>query len=126
MHLVNISCIRPKNGFLGFKVMETLVGLIRSENFEREVFAEKKPVLLLCMPRDEEFPQQLKVMEDIATKYGRELKVGVLEEEFIEAFKKNYRVGGTPTFLLLVEGKEKARMLGLADEEMLTGLISQS
>jgi hypothetical protein len=78
------------------------------------------------MPRDEEFPQQLKVMEDIATKYGRELKVGVLEEEFIEAFKKNYSVGGTPTFLLLVEGKERGRMLGLADQEMLTRLISQS
>jgi len=106
--------------------MKTSVSLIRSENFDREVFAEKKPVLLLCMPRDEEFPQQLKIMEDIATKYGQELKVGVLEEEFIEVFKKNYRVVGTPTFLLLVEGKEKARMLGLADQAMLTGLISQS
>jgi len=106
--------------------MGTLVNLIRSENFEREVFAEKKPVLLLCMPRDDEFPQQLKVMEVIATKYGQELKVGVLEEEFIEVFKKNYRVVGTPTFLLLVKGKEKARILGLADPEMLTGLISQS
>jgi len=106
--------------------MGTLVNLIRSENFEREVFSEKKPVLLLCMPRDDEFPQQLKVMEVIATKYGQELKVGVLEEEFIEVFKKNYRVVGTPTFLLLVKGKERARILGLADPEMLTGLISQS
>ena len=106
--------------------MGTLVSLIRSEDFEREVFAEKKPVLLLCMPRDEEFPQQLKVMEDIATKYGQQLKVGVLEEEFIEAFKKNYNVVGTPTFLLLVEGKERARMLGLTDQETLMDLISRS
>jgi len=106
--------------------MGTLVSLIRSEDFEGEVFAEKKPVLLLCMPRDEEFPQQLKVMEEIATKYGQQLKVGVLEEEFIEAFKKNYNVVGTPTFLLLVEGKERARMLGLTDQETLMGLISQT
>jgi hypothetical protein len=106
--------------------METLVCLIRPDNFEREVVAEKKPVLLLCMPRDEEFPNQLKVLEDIATKYSQELKVGVLEEGLIEAFKKNYSVVGTPTFLMLVEGKERGRMLGLADQEMLTNLISHS
>jgi len=75
------------------------------------------------MPRDDEFPQQLKVLEDIATKYGHELKVGVLEEGLIEAFKKNYSVIGTPTFLLLLEGKERARVLGIADQEMLTNLI---
>lgn len=106
--------------------METLVTFIRAENFEREVIGEKKPVLLLCMPRDEEFPKQLKVLEDIATAYIQKLKIGILEEGVIEAFKKSYGVIGTPTFLLLVEGKERARMLGLADREMLTGLISQS
>jgi hypothetical protein len=106
--------------------MGTLVSLIRAENFEREVIGEKKLVLLLCMPRDDEFPKQLKVIEDIATEYSQELKVGILEEGLIEAFKKNYSVVGTPTFLLLVEGEERARLLGLADREMLTGLISQS
>ena len=106
--------------------MTTLVCLIRSDNFEQEVIAEKRPVLILCMPRDEEFPNQLKVMEDIATKHSQELKVAVLEEGLIEAFKKNYRVIGTPTFLLLVEGKERGRMLGLADQEMLTDLVLHS
>ena len=106
--------------------METLISLIRPENFEQEVVGEKKPVLLLCMPRDEQFPNQLKVVEAIARKYRMEIRVGVLEEEFIEAFKKNYRVTGTPTFLLLVKGEEKGRLLGLADDWMLTTLISQS
>jgi len=104
--------------------METLIRLIRPENFEREVIGEKKPFLLLCMPRDEEFPNQLKVIEDIARKYSEELKVGLLHEEFIEAFKKDYEILGTPTFLILVEGKERSRMLGLADHQMLTNLIS--
>jgi hypothetical protein len=40
--------------------------------------------------------------------------------------KKDYSVIGTPTFLLLVEGKERGRMLGIADQEMLTNLISHS
>ncbi len=104
--------------------METLVYLIRSENFGQEVIAEKRPVLILCMPRDDDFPQQLKVMEDIATTYSRELKVAILEEDFIEPFKKNYCIVGTPTFLLLVEGREMGRMLGLTDQEALTNLIS--
>jgi thioredoxin-like negative regulator of GroEL len=106
--------------------METLVSLIRPDNFEREVVAEKKPVLLLCMSWGEEFPKQLKVMEDIARKYSEELKVVLLEEEFIEAFKKNFGILGTPTFLILVEGKERRRWLGLADQKTLTDLISHS
>ena len=64
------------------------------------------------------------MIEDIAIKYGKKLKVGLLVEEFIEAFKKNYRIGGTPTFLILVEGKERGRILGLANQEKLTDLIS--
>lgn len=104
--------------------MGTLVRLIRSENFEQEVVSENRPVLILCMPRDEEFPQQLKMIEDIATKHSQKLKVGILDEGFIDTFKKIYGVIGTPTFLLLVEGKETARVLGIADQEMLKGFIS--
>jgi hypothetical protein len=103
--------------------MASLVCLIRSEDFKQEVIAEKRPVLILCMPRDDEFPKQLKVIEDIATEYSPELKVGVLEEGLIEAFKKDYSVEGTPTFLLLVEGKERCRMLGLANQQTLTDLV---
>ncbi len=106
--------------------MRGLINLIRLENFEREVIAEKKPVLLLCMSRDEEFPKQLRVIENIAARYGEGLKVGLLEEEFIETFKKDYCIVGTPTFLLLVEGKERDRILGLADYQMLTNLITKS
>jgi hypothetical protein len=104
--------------------MESLVRIIRPENFEQEVVAEKKPFLLLCMPRDEEFPKQLKVIEDVATKCSEGIKVGLLAEEFIEAFRKRYSIVGTPTFLILVEGEERSRMLGLADPKMLTDLIS--
>jgi thioredoxin-like negative regulator of GroEL len=117
---------KQESELLDIESMGTLVCLIRSENFEQEVIAEKRPVLILCMPRDDEFPQQLKIIEDIATKHSQELKVAVLEEGLIEAFKKNYRVIGTPTFLLLVEGKERGRMLGLADQEMLTDLVLHS
>jgi thioredoxin-like negative regulator of GroEL len=103
--------------------METLVSLIRPENFEREVVAENKPVLLVFMSWDEEFLKQLELIEEIARRHNQDLKVGLLQEEFIEAFKKQYGVLGTPTFLILVEGKEKRRLLGLADYETITAFI---
>ncbi len=105
--------------------MKTLVTVIRSKDFGLQMIAENKPLLLLCMPRNEEFPAQLKILECIASKYSGELKVGVLEEESIEAFKRNYNVIGTPTFLVLVKGEERARTLGLANEETLAGLLGQ-
>jgi len=89
-----------------------LISLIRPENFEQEVVAEKRPVLVLCMTRDEEFPQQMKALEDIARRYGDEIKAGVLEEDFIQAFKKKYNILGSPTFLILVEGQEKSAHVG--------------
>lgn len=97
--------------------------LIQPENFEQEVKAEKKPLLVLCMPQDDQFPQQMKIVEEIAVRHGPKLKVGLVQEDYIETFKQNYGFWGTPTFLILVEGQEKGRMLGLADQEMLTDLI---
>ncbi len=100
-----------------------MVFLIRPENFTQEVVSEKKPVLILCMPRNEDFPMQVKLLEDIAISHSQELKVGVLEEDSIEAFKKTYAILGDPTFLILVEGKEVSRILGLADEAKLRDFI---
>lgn len=100
-----------------------VVRLIRPDNFEREFISEEKPLLVLCMPRNEEFAGQIELLESIGARYGGELIVGVLDENSIEAFKRNYRFAGTPTFLILVKGKERGRMLGLADQETLMELI---
>jgi hypothetical protein len=64
-------------------------------------------------------------MEEVAAKYDRTLKVGFLHEKFIEPFKMRYNVLGTPTFLILFKGKEKARMLGLANKQSLMDFVSQ-
>ncbi len=101
----------------------SLIHLIHPENFEQEVVCESKPVLILCMPRTEEFENQLNILEDIGRKYGERLKVALLDEGFIEGFKEKYGFAGTPIFLLLAEGKEQKRLLGLADREKLSGFI---
>jgi hypothetical protein len=104
--------------------MNAIIRLIKPENMELEVTAEKRPLLLLCMPRDDQFSHQLKVLEDIAVENTQTVKAGVLQEELIEVFKKTYGFTGTPTFLILVEGREKGRLLGLANRLTLKDFIS--
>jgi len=104
--------------------MNATIRLIKPENIEREVTAEKRPLLLLCIHRDDQFSHQLKALEDIAVENTQTIKAGVLHEELIEVFKKTYGFTGTPTFLLLVEGKEKGRLLGLANRQALTDFIA--
>jgi hypothetical protein len=105
--------------------MDPLIGLIRSEDFEQEVIAAENPVLVLCMPGDQDLPGQLQLLQEMALKYGQTLKVRFLHENFIEPFKMRYNVLGTPTILIFLEGEERARMLGLANKESLMDFVSQ-
>jgi len=99
------------------------VQLIRPQNFQQHVMAEKKIVLFLCMPRDDAFYHQMKIVEEIARLYSRELKVVLPEESFIDVFKEDYSIVGTPTFLVLKNGREVARSLGVADLDALKKLV---
>ncbi len=101
------------------------IHFIGEHNFETAVVGEEKPLLLLCMPRDDQFAQQVNIVMETAAKYDGRLKVGLVDESFIGPFKKRYNVLGTPTFLILEQGREKNRSLGLADEQMLTALIGE-
>lgn len=102
------------------------IHLISEDNFEAAIICEKEPVLLLCMPHDDQFVQQINIVTETVSKYKGPLKIGLLEESFIAPFKKKYHVLGTPTFLILQEGKEKNRSLGLTDEQMLKALIADA
>lgn len=97
--------------------------LIDEHNFESAVVGEEQPVLLLCMPRDDQFPEQIDILMRAVAGYSGCLKAGLLHESFISSFKKRYNIPGTPTFLILEQGREKNRSLGLADEQMLVRMI---
>lgn len=106
--------------------MYNLIHLIRPDNFAEEVLAAGKPVLLLCMPRSDDFLSQMRLMEDIAERHGSWLKVGLLVEAFTEYFKNKFDIPGTPTFLLFLREKEKNRMLGMADARTLEEFILET
>ncbi len=101
----------------------SLIHTVRPETFWDEVISESKIVLLLCMPHDEGFPRQQRVLEEIAQLYKEKIKVVLPEEAFLDAFKKNLNVVGTPTFLILKRGKEIARVWGESDRETLIQIL---
>jgi thioredoxin-like negative regulator of GroEL len=105
--------------------MKPWVCSIRPENFIEEVILEKKPVLLICMDHDDIFSEQLTVLQNIAERYGKELKVGLLAQDSKETFKKKLQIIGTPTFLLMMEGKEISRFLGVINQKTLTDFIDK-
>jgi thioredoxin 1 len=104
---------------------KNLITLIKPDNFGEEILEEKKPILLLCMLQTNEIREQIDVIEGISKMYGEKLKIGLIDAEFIEAFKQKFRIKGTPTFLLFVNGKEKSRMLGKGDQQTLKEFLSR-
>ncbi len=95
---------------------------IGMDNFDFEITAEKRPVLLACIRRDDEYRELIEVLESISRRYGDELKICLLNEDFIEVYRK-LGIVGTPTFNIFYEGREKGRMLGKVDREKLSSFV---
>lgn len=102
------------------------IHLAQPQSFREEVAAEKKLVLLLCMPHDDAFQEQIRTVEELAGIYADELKVMLPEESSLEAFKKDLAVVGTPTILILKQGREIFRLLGLTDLKVLQRFVEKA
>lgn len=96
---------------------------IRLDNFEQVVMQEKAPVLLACILRDLEFKKQAEILDGLSKRYGDFLKVCLPDEDSIRVFSKKCGIEGTPTFVILNNGKEVGRMLGLADNKTLPAFV---
>jgi thioredoxin-like negative regulator of GroEL len=114
-----------RNGRLGSSLMKAAICSVFADNFQKEVLEETRPVLLLCTYRDHEFSQQLKMLQDFTIETIHDFKVGLLAEEFISAFKEAYGISGTPTYLLLVQGQERGRLLGFAEMKALKDWLGE-
>ena len=103
--------------------MEPWLNSVRPENFIQDVILESKPVLLVCLTRDDSYTGVMTAVRNIAMRFEKILKVGVLAQDSVDIFKKRLNITGTPTFLLMLEGKEAGRILGMCSEEMLADSI---
>lgn len=111
---------------LTYRGMQTLIKQISPQNFRDEVLSVHEPVLLLCMPSDDDFPDQIKILEHVARSCGTGVRVGFLNESCLESIKEVLQITGTPTFLIFYKAKEINRMLGLADRSTLGNFMKES
>lgn len=88
-------------------------------NFEFELLQHHQAVLLLCLPRNSDYFSQVQALMGCCKAWDGSLTPGVLDEDFVEPFKRRYSVGGTPTFLIFKQGKELERRLGQHSPEAL-------
>lgn len=84
---------------------------------------ETKLLLIICLAQDDGFASQLTILQDVARRYEKEIKVGLLAQDSMEICMRKLQIIGTPTFLLMTKGKEVGRILGRSDQETLTHFI---
>ncbi len=87
--------------------------------FKENVLEAQIPVLLACLRCELNPEDQLQLLSNAARDYGDGLRICVVDAQQSNGFRNEYRVMGTPTYLLFEKGKEVDRMLGRADQRSL-------
>jgi thioredoxin-like negative regulator of GroEL len=105
---------------------EQSVNVVSNRNFEAEILATDRPVLLMCASGRRVNAEQAQVLNQLSDQYRRMVDIYCLEEDYINGFKEMFGIKGTPVFLLFLGGKEKGRMLGRADRERLETFLNRN
>ncbi len=97
---------------------------VNNENFEKEVLQSRMPVLLdfwasWCGPCRMMAP----VVDDIAESMNTSIKVGKINIDECPELAQKYDVMSIPTFVVLKDGKETGRSVGVQDRSELVKLI---
>ena len=62
------------------------VNIISNRNFEAEILATDRPVLLMCVSGGRVYAEQARVLKQLPEKYRKKVNVCCLEEDFINGF----------------------------------------
>lgn len=97
---------------------------LNKENFEQEVLQSRTPVLIdfwasWCGPCKMMAP----VVDEIAESMGSSLKVGKINIDENQELAEKYNVMSIPTFIILKNGQETARTVGVQSKEEIVKLI---
>jgi len=94
-------------------------------NFSAEVIDAKRPVLLAYIVPDYAYAGQLEVLEIVSKRYlDDSVKICLLSENSVKDMaSRNIIIDGSPTFIILNKGEEKARMIGKTDAENLLSFV---
>jgi thioredoxin 1 len=106
--------------------MSSLVLNLSADNFQQHTSSQSGVVLLdfwadWCQPCKQLSP----ILEDIAELYANELQVCKLNADQEKAITEQFRVRGLPTLIVLVNGVEQQRMVGLSSKTRISQLLEQ-
>ena len=99
-----------------------LVRHIRIDTIE-SVLNGEKPVLIACIRDDIDYHETLEWLETVAVFAGPELSMYLVLEDLLSYFETRYGITGTPTFLLILNGKLMDSLLGKASVQDLMDFI---
>jgi thioredoxin-like negative regulator of GroEL len=99
------------------------LSILRPDNFQQEILDEQKLVLLACIHPGNEFRKQSELLKTVASRFDGGLKVCLLTHDGAKAIMDRFRVEGTPTYILLRQGREKERLLGETDLDTLSASV---
>ncbi len=98
---------------------------ITKKNFEQEVLACKKPVILLFMTETcEESKEQLKLLEIMSEESGGEVVFGKVDVNASVNLAFQYQIMDTPTLIAMSYGIFRGRVKGLQTREAVQKLIA--
>lgn len=97
---------------------------VNNENFEKEILESRMPVLLdfwasWCGPCRMMSP----VVDDIAESMNTSIKVGKVNVDECPELAEKYGVMSIPTFVVLKNGEEAGRTVGVQPREELVKLL---
>ena len=73
---------------------------------------EGEPVILACIRNDVNLKENLAVLDTVAAYVGPSIRVCYATEELFSMIENRYQVTGTPTFLIIKQGKLLDSLLG--------------
>ena len=99
---------------------------ITNENRGEEVDQSSLPVLLeFWAPWNGASVAQKPALEEIASEYAGRLKVGTVNVDDYPEISDNYAVQSLPTFLLISQGSEQARLQATGSKAEITAMLDQ-
>jgi len=99
---------------------------ITNDNRGEEVDQSSVPVLLeFWAPWNGASVAQKPALEEIASAYAGRLKVGTVNVDDYPEISDNYAIQSLPTFLLISQGSEQARLEATGSKEEITAMLDQ-